>query len=104
MSQLARVYYSTAMAAREEPAAPARTQVLKLSAVRSTLAELVNRVHYRGERVIIGRSGKELAAVIPMRDLRLLERLIQEKEDRLDVADALRVEADERGERSRGSR
>ena len=69
--------------------------ILKLSDVRSNIAELVNRVHYRGERVIIGRSGKELAALIPMRDLELLEHLIEEAEDRLDVAEADRITADE---------
>ena len=69
--------------------------MLKLSDVRSNIAELVNRVHYRGERVIIGRAGKELAALIPMRDLRLLEHLIEEAEDRIDITEADRIAADE---------
>jgi prevent-host-death family protein len=69
--------------------------ILKLSEVRSSIAELVNRVHYRGERVIIGRSGKELAALIPMRDLRLLEGLIEEAEDRIDVAETDRILSEE---------
>jgi hypothetical protein len=50
---------------------------------------------FRRERVVIGRSGKELAAVIPMRDLRLLERLIEEEEDRTDVAEADRIAGNE---------
>jgi prevent-host-death family protein len=82
------------MGATEQDAAR-RPAVLKLSEVRSKIAELVNRVHYRGDRIIIGRSGKELAAVIPVRDLRLLERLIEEAEDRIDVAEAERIEAEE---------
>jgi prevent-host-death family protein len=69
--------------------------ILKLSDVRSNIAELVNRVHYRGERVIVGRTGKALAALIPVRDLELLERLIEEAEDRIDVAEADRIAADE---------
>jgi prevent-host-death family protein len=68
------------------------------SDARRDFAELVNRVAYGKERVIIGRRGKELAAVIPMADLRLLERLAEKLEDRLDAEDALRVEADERDE------
>src|SRR5438093_788750 len=46
------------------------------------------------QRVLIGRRGKELAALIPIADLRLLERLADDLEDRLDAEDALRVEAD----------
>jgi prevent-host-death family protein len=68
------------------------------SDARRDFAEVVNRVAYGKERVIIGRRGKELAAVIPMADLRLLERLAEKLEDRLDAEDALRVEADERDE------
>ena len=83
------------MDAREDQDVAQRSAVLKLSEVRSTIAELVNRVHYRGERVVIGRSGKELAALIPMQDLRLLERLIEEEEDRIDVAEADRIAAEE---------
>jgi prevent-host-death family protein len=69
--------------------------ILKLSDVRSNIAELVNRVHYGGERVVIGRAGKALAALISMRDLGLLEHLIEEAEDRIDVAEADRIAADE---------
>ena len=68
------------------------------SEARRDFAEVVNRVAYGKERVIIGRRGKELAAVIPMADLRLLERLAEKLEDRLDAEDALRIEADERDE------
>jgi prevent-host-death family protein len=89
------LYYSPLQMDATEQDAARRPAVLKLSEVRSTIAELVNRVHYRGDRIIIGRSGKELAAVIPMRDLRLLERLIEEAEDRIDVAEAERIEAEE---------
>jgi prevent-host-death family protein len=68
------------------------------SEARRDFAEIVNRVAYGKERVIIGRRGKELAAVIPMADLHLLERLAETLEDRLDAEDALRIDADERDE------
>jgi hypothetical protein len=45
--------------------------------------------------VVIGRAGKALAALISMRDLALLEHLIEEAEDRIDVAEADRIAADE---------
>ena len=44
----------------------------------------MNRVAYGRERVILRRRGKEIAAVVPMEDLQLLEAL----EDRMDLADA----------------
>ncbi len=52
-------------------------------------------MHYGGERVVIGRAGKASAALISMRDLGLLELLIEEAEDRIDVAEADRIAADE---------
>jgi prevent-host-death family protein len=49
---------------------------------------LVNRAAYGKERTIVSKRGKDLAAVIPIEDLRLLERLAQEEMDRQDIADA----------------
>ena len=48
---------------------------------RQNLADLVNRVGYGGERVIIGRRGRDLAALVPVEDVALLEAL----EDELDL-------------------
>jgi len=42
---------------------------------RDDLAEVVNRVTYRGERVVLTRRGKRVVAVVPIADLELLERL-----------------------------
>src|SRR5439155_25024831 len=64
------------------------------SEARKELAELINRVAYARERVLIGRRGKELAALIPIADLRLLESLAEEAEDRLDADEAHRILAD----------
>ena len=71
---------------------------LNVVELRKSLADILNRAEYRGERVVIHRRGKDAAAIIPIEDLRLLERLIEEAEDRLDV-EAARValaESDER--------
>jgi prevent-host-death family protein len=57
---------------------------------REFFAEVLNRVSYRGERVRITRHGKEVAAVVPIEDLELLERL----QDEADVRDAEAALAD----------
>ena len=53
--------------------------------VRESIAEYVNEVAYGKERVILKRHGKEVAALIPIEDLRLLERVEVELGDRLDL-------------------
>ena len=54
------------------------------SKVRQDLSDTLNRVAYGRQRVVLERRGKEIAAVIPIEDLRLLEAL----EARIDLADA----------------
>jgi prevent-host-death family protein len=61
---------------------------LNVSKAREEFPEVVNRAAYGKERTVVSRRGKDLAAVIPMDDLRLLERLAQEEMDRLDLKDA----------------
>lgn len=61
---------------------------LNVSKARDEFPELVNRAAYGKERTIVSRRGKDLAAVIPMEDLRLLERLAREEMDRLDIESA----------------
>ena len=61
---------------------------LNISKAREEFPEVVNRAAYGKERTIVSRRGKELAAVIPIEDLRLLERLAQEEMDRIDLEDA----------------
>jgi prevent-host-death family protein len=58
---------------------------LNVSKARQEFPELLNRAAYAKERTIVSRRGKELAAVIPIEDLQLLERLAQEEMDRLDI-------------------
>ncbi|HSE58169.1 MAG TPA: type II toxin-antitoxin system prevent-host-death family antitoxin [Nitrospiraceae bacterium] len=54
------------------------------SKVRQDFSDTLNRVAYGRERVILQRRGKDVAAVVPIDDLRLLEAL----EDRMDLEDA----------------
>ncbi len=53
---------------------------------RDEFSDLVNRAAYGKERVVLTRRGKPLAAVVPLEDVELLERL----EDRIDL-DAARA-------------
>ena len=57
---------------------------LSASKARSDLAEVLNRVAYKGERVLLHRRGKDVAALVPVEDYALLEQL----EDRIDLEDA----------------
>lgn len=73
----------------------ARLNVVEL---RNSLSEVLDRAEHHGERIVIHRRGKAAAALVPLEDLKLLERLIEEAEDRLDVeaARAALAESDER--------
>ena len=57
---------------------------LTASAIRQNFADILNRAAYGGERIIVHRRNKPVAAVVPIEDLELLERL----EDEIDVAAA----------------
>jgi prevent-host-death family protein len=46
--------------------------------IRSRLADTINRVAYQGERVVLERRGKGVAAMVSMEDLALLEKLEDE--------------------------
>ena len=62
------------------------------AAARKNLTELVNRVAYGKERVVLTRHGKRLCALVPLEDLTLLDR-VREMAHRRDVSDALSDEA-----------
>lgn len=57
---------------------------------REHFSELLNRSAYGKERIILTRRGKNLAAVIPVEDLNLLEAL----EDKLDLQEARKALAE----------
>lgn len=62
---------------------------------RSKFADLIGRVHYGGETIIVERSGKPMAAVIPVE---LYERLMAEREARFAIIDKLRAKLPELAE------
>jgi antitoxin Phd len=51
---------------------------------RKKLANIVNRVAFGKESIVLTRRGEELAALVPMDELRLLQKI----EDRIDIVDA----------------
>jgi len=65
------------------------------SDARQQFAEMVNQVAFGGERIVIHRHGKQLAAVVPIEDMNLIHDL----EARLDLDDARNSlkEAQEKG-------
>lgn len=65
---------------------------LPASKAREQFADVINRVTYRGERVVLERRGKGVAALVPVEDLELLEAL----ENKLDV-EAARAALAEKG-------
>lgn len=61
---------------------------VNVSEARNELSEIVNQAVYAHKRTVLARRGKDVAAVIPIEDLRLLERLAKAEMDRQDLADA----------------
>jgi prevent-host-death family protein len=70
---------------------------IPVTKARKTLSDVVSHVAFGGDRVVLSRNGRDLAAIIPMD----VYRRIEAEEDRLDLADLRRAkrEADERGEK-----
>ena len=58
--------------------------------IRDNLADALNKVAYAGERVVLARRGKGVAALVSMEDLELLEKM----EDEADVRDEKRTLAE----------
>ncbi len=57
---------------------------LTASTTRQNFADILNRAAYGGERIVVHRRKKPVAAVVPMEDLEFLEAL----EDRIDITEA----------------
>jgi antitoxin Phd len=61
-----------------------------IAEIRNSMADVLNRVAYQGERVVLERRGKGVAAIVSMEDLELLQAL----EDREDGKAARKALAD----------
>ncbi|MDP8240746.1 MAG: type II toxin-antitoxin system prevent-host-death family antitoxin [Candidatus Hatepunaea meridiana] len=57
------------------------------SETRRAFADVVNRVSYGGERIIIHRREKDLVAIVPIEDLELIERI----EDEIDIKEVKKI-------------
>ncbi len=63
---------------------------LNATKAREDFSDTLNRVAYRGERILLERRGKVVAAIVPAEDVTLLEEL----EDRSDLKEARKALAD----------
>ena len=63
---------------------------LAASQARDTFSDTLNRVAYRGERIVLHRRGKDLAAIVPIEDLKLIQRV----EDEIDLREAKKALAE----------
>jgi prevent-host-death family protein len=65
---------------------------IPITEARTRLGVLTNRAGYRGERILLTRNGKPLAAIVPFEDAEFMQR----REDERDVREAKRVLASAR--------
>jgi prevent-host-death family protein len=63
---------------------------LAASQARDSFSDTLNRVAYRGERIVLRRRGRDFAAIVPLEDLKL----IQKVEDEIDVRGAKKALAE----------
>lgn len=61
---------------------------VSVAEARKTLPEILNRAAYAHERTVIQRHDGDVAAVISIDELRLLDALLERYEDEADIADA----------------
>jgi len=61
---------------------------VSVAEARKTLPEILNRAAYAHERTIIQRHDEDVAAVISIDELRLLDTLLERYEDETDIAEA----------------
>ena len=57
---------------------------ISMRQARENLADVINRVNYAHERIVLDRRGKGVAVLVSMEDAEFLEQL----EDRIDIASA----------------
>lgn len=61
---------------------------IPVSEFKNEISETLNRVVYAGERVLLQRHGKDVAALVSMRELQVLED-IEQIEDEIDLKEAI---------------
>ncbi|HKS16642.1 MAG TPA: type II toxin-antitoxin system prevent-host-death family antitoxin [Planctomycetota bacterium] len=86
--------YHMYMKYNKDKAEPADASV-PVHRARRGLADLINKASYAKERILLGRRGKAVAAIVPLEDVRLLEAL----EDRIDIAAARKALREARGKK-----
>ncbi|MFH0766260.1 MAG: type II toxin-antitoxin system prevent-host-death family antitoxin [Calditrichota bacterium] len=64
---------------------------IRTSEIRRIFNDVLDRVSKHGERIIVQRRNEDLAAIVPLEDLKLIERI----EDEIDVREAKRILADQ---------
>jgi prevent-host-death family protein len=62
---------------------------IPVSEFKNEIAETLNRVVYGKERVLLQRHGKDVAALVSMKELKILEE-IEDMEDEIDLKEALK--------------
>jgi prevent-host-death family protein len=63
---------------------------IPVSDFKNEIAEVINRVAYAGERVLLQRHGKDVAALVSMKELKILQE-IEQMEDEVDLKEALKA-------------
>ena len=74
--------------------ADGRIQKIKTTKAREEFGSVVDRVAYTKRPVLLERRGKPLAVLVPLEDYRLLGRLIEEEEDRIDIRESRKALAE----------
>ena len=74
--------------------ADGRIQKIKTTKAREEFGSVIDRVAYTKRPVLLERRGKPLAVLVPLEDYRLLEKLIEEEEDRIDIRESRKALAE----------
>jgi prevent-host-death family protein len=72
-------------------------KTVTIERARVELSDVVRRVQYAGERVVVTRRGKPTAAIVPLEDVELLQRI----EDELDAEAVREARAEPRAGKAR---
>lgn len=62
------------------------TRTVSISEAKSHLSEMVGRLMYAGDHIIVERHGKAVAAMMPIEDYREFERLVRARQEQTEDA------------------